>query len=95
MRLLAFLIAVAVAAPARADVVRPRFDELEAGATAVETYRLNALGIASEGVSPAWPTLFGGGSGWWRPVRGPYRGAMPYEAFFRTSPSPQLGPFPP
>jgi hypothetical protein len=81
VRLMIVLVALGLAAPARAQEVAPLFDGLDPGATPIETYRLNALGIVSHELSSA--SLFGSTSKWWRPVRGKFRYATRYDDFFR------------
>jgi hypothetical protein len=83
VRLILLLALVGLAGPARADELQPVFDGLDPGPTPLETYKLNALGIVSHEVSSAFPTLFGGTSKWWRPVRGKFRYATRYDEFFR------------
>jgi hypothetical protein len=90
VRLIVLLMAGALAAPARAEVVKPLFDELEPGATAQQTYELNALSVVGEDAGPAFPTLFGGTNRWWRPVRGKFRRAVGYDPFFRALGRPDL-----
>jgi hypothetical protein len=86
MKIVAALLCAALASswgrPGRAQEVQPEFTDLEAGPTAVETYRLNALGIVHEGMSGSFPTIFVGRSNWWRPVRGKFRHATSYDDFF-------------
>jgi len=62
--------------------VQPDFTDLEAGPSAIETYRLNALGIVQEEISSSVPTIFVGRRKWWRPVRGKFRYSTSYDAFF-------------
>jgi hypothetical protein len=90
VRLIVLLMAVGLAAPARAEVVNPLFEDLEPGATALQTYELNALSVAGEDAAPALPTFFGGTGRWWRPVRGKFRRAVRYDQFFRALGRPDL-----
>jgi hypothetical protein len=86
MRIVAALLCAALAAswgrPARAQAVQPDFTDLEAGPSAIETYRLNALGIVREETSASFPTIFVGRSKWWRPIRGKFRYSTSYSDFF-------------
>jgi hypothetical protein len=68
---------LALPASARAQDVPP----LERGRDAIETWRLNALGIVTEEVSSTG--LFSSTDRWWRPVRGKFRHATKYVDFFR------------
>ena len=86
MKIVAALLCAALAStwgrPARAQEVQPDFTDLEAGPSAIETYRLNALGIVSEAMSGSFPTILVGRSKWWRPVRGKFRYSTSYDDFF-------------
>jgi hypothetical protein len=61
-----------------------------AGEDTQETYELNTLGLVSHKVSSASPLSFVFGGEWWRPVRGKYREAMTYEAFYAALGRPDL-----
>ncbi|HXJ21036.1 MAG TPA: hypothetical protein VMT03_12460 [Polyangia bacterium] len=86
MRIVAALLCAALASswgrPARTQEAQPDFTGLEAGASPIETYRLNALGIVREETSASFPTIFVGRSKWWRPVRGKFRYSTSYSDFF-------------
>jgi hypothetical protein len=86
MKIVAALLCAALASswagPARSDEVNPAFTDLEPGASAIETYRLNALGIVREEISSSFPTIFIGRGNWWRPVRGKFRYSTSYNDFF-------------
>jgi hypothetical protein len=73
----------------RAEEIHPAFEGLERGADALETFRLNALGIVSSEVTGVFPTFVIGGKSW-RPVRGKFRYETRYDDFFRMMGRPDL-----
>jgi len=90
VRLIVVLIAVGLAAPARAEQeVRPVFEGLEAGPNPLETYKLNSFGIIRHEESGSWSWLFGTTT-WWRPVHGKFRHATAYTDFYRALGRPDL-----
>jgi hypothetical protein len=86
MRIVAAFLGLALATagvrPARAQEIRPTFNGLEGGSDAAEIYRLNAIEIVHEQMSARFPTIFVGREHWWRPVRGKFRWATPYDDFY-------------
>jgi hypothetical protein len=68
------------------DTTPYRFERLDPGDNAAETYDLNALGLVH--VKTGW-ALFSK-SEWWRPIRGRYRYAMTYVDFFDAAGRPDL-----
>ena len=66
-----------------AEEIRPAFQGLEPGSSAIETFRLNSFELVSHEVS-AWPPTLVFGGKWWRVTRGKFRNATSYDDFFRT-----------
>jgi hypothetical protein len=82
MRSMVVLLVAGLAVPARAQ--QPAFEDLDEGASPVDTYERNALGIVRHEIAGGYPCLFGCTTDGWRPVRGKYRRGLGYDAFFRA-----------
>jgi len=82
MRSIVVLLVAGLAVPARAQ--QPAFEDLDEGASPVDTYERNALGIVRHEIAGGYPCLFGCTTDGWRPVRGKYRRDLGYDAFFRA-----------